>query len=230
MTLPPQRRRHIASMWDAIAQMDEANQIAVEAANRRRRMAPLLGGVTEPPTVPQPEILLQQAVIELEDETHEGQVVLAVLTPWFEIVDEVLRDPEFLFQFTRNSRKFEEFIAATYERAGFKVTLTPASGDFGRDVIAVKRGIGTIRVIDQVKAYSPHRVVDANDVRALMGVLQTDGAAKGFLTTTSNFAPGIATDPLIQPWIPSRLELINGEMLKRRLKELRDDPRSTGSH
>jgi hypothetical protein len=32
-----------------------------------------------------------------------------------------------------------------------------------------------------------------------MGVLQTDGASKGFLTTTSDFAPKIPTDPLIVP-------------------------------
>ena len=53
-----------------------------------------------------------------------------------------------------------------------------------------------------------------------MGVLQTDGASKGFLTTTSDFAPKIKDDPLIQPFIPQRLELINGEKLIRRLQEL----------
>jgi restriction system protein len=56
------------------------------------------------------------------------------------------------------------------------VTLTPRSGDYGRDVIAVKRGLGFIRVIDRVKAYKPDHLVTADDVRALMGVLQGDGA------------------------------------------------------
>ena len=60
----------------------------------------------------------------------------------------------------------------------------------------------------------------ANDVRALMGVLQCDGASKGFLTTTSDFAPKIDKDPLIVPFIPSRLELINGHALFNRLGEL----------
>ena len=53
-----------------------------------------------------------------------------------------------------------------------------------------------------------------------MGVLQTDGASKGFLTTTSDFAPRIIDDPLIKPFIPQRLELINGENLMARLQEL----------
>lgn len=98
--------------------------------------------------------------------------------------------------------------------------LTPQSGDRGRDVIAVKRGLGSIRVIDQVKAYKAGHFVTADDVRALMGVLQGDGASKGFLTTTSDFAPKLQEDPLIVPFMPSRLELINGKALLGRLEEL----------
>ena len=77
--------------------------------------------------------------------------------------------------------------------------------DDGRDVIAVKKGIGSVRVIDQVKAYKAGHLVKADDVRALMGVLQGDGASKGFLTTTSDFAPRIKDDPLIKPFVPSSL-------------------------
>jgi restriction system protein len=88
-------------------------------------------------------------------------------------------------------------------------------------VIAVKKGIGRVRVIDQVKAYKPGHLVTANDVRALAGVLQADGASKGFLTTTSDFAPRLPQDPLIARFIPSQLELINGEKLLSRLMELR---------
>lgn len=111
-----------------------------------------------------------------------------------------------------------------YHQAGFEeVTLTPRSGDYGRDVIAVKKGLGTVRIIDQVKAYKPSLLVSANDVRALGFVLQADNAAKGFVTTTSDFAPKIKDDPFISPWIPSRLELINGEKLIQRLIELRNN-------
>jgi len=84
------------------------------------------------------------------------------------------------------------------------------------------RVIGIIRVIDQVKAYKPDHLVTANDVRALLGVLQGDGASKGILTTTSDFAPKLREDPLIIPFIPSRLELINGTMLLKQLQELAD--------
>ena len=78
-----------------------------------------------------------------------------------------------------------------------------------------------MRIIDQVKAYKPDHLVKADEVRAHMGVLQTDGASKGFVTTTSDFAPKLRQDPLISPLIPSRLDLINGETLLARLKELK---------
>jgi restriction system protein len=62
--------------------------------------------------------------------------------------------------------------------------------------------------------------VTANDVRALLGVLQGDGASKGFLTTTSEFAPGIEHDLLLKQFMPHRLELLDGERLFERLEEL----------
>jgi restriction system protein len=100
------------------------------------------------------------------------------------------------------------------------VILTPQSGDLGRDVIAVKKGIGSVRVIDQVKAYKPDHLVTAEDVRALVGVVQLDRASKGFLTTTSDFAPRIKTDPLLAQVMPHQIELINGEMLLKNLDEI----------
>jgi restriction system protein len=130
-----------------------------------------------------------------------------------------MRDPSAAYLIP--SRMWEEIIAGAYKKAGFdEVTLTPRSGDYGRDVIAVKWGLGSVRIIDQVKAFRPDRLVTANDVRALMGVLQGDGASKGFLTTTSDFAPKLQEDPLIVPFIPSRIELINGITLLKRLTDL----------
>jgi restriction system protein len=165
--------------------------------------------------------LLMKAVIVPGDRTSEGQLVEAVTLPWFEIIELLNGDPALAFQL--DPRKWEEMIAGAYERAGFdEVTLTPRSGDLGRDVIAVKRGIGTVRVIDQVKAYGPRHLVTADDVRALVGVLEMDQASKGFLTTTSDFAPRLPEDILLKPLIPSRIGLINGQALLARLKELAD--------
>ena len=163
--------------------------------------------------------LLLQAVIVPGAKTDQGQLIEAVALPWFEIIELLSRDPSLAYQI--KDRKWEEIIAGAYQRAGFdEVTLTPRSGDFGRDVIAVKRGLGTVRIIDQVKAYGPNHLVTADDVRALLGVLQGDKASKGFLTTTSDFAPKLRDDILLKQFMPAQLELINGKMLLARLKEL----------
>jgi restriction system protein len=155
--------------------------------------------------------------------TTEGQLIEAVAIPWFKIIRLLKHDPSLAYKIP--PWKWEEIIAGAYKKAGFdKVILTPRSGDHGRDVIAMKRGLGSVRAIDQVKAYKPGHLVTAKDVRALMGVLQGDGASKGFLTTTSDFAPKLRDDPLIIPFIPSRLELINGSMLRERLMDLAKTP------
>jgi restriction system protein len=163
--------------------------------------------------------LLLQTVIVPGARTHEGTLIEAVALPWFDIVAFLKTDPSIAFQLSWE--KWEEIIAGAYKKAGFdEVTLTPRSGDLGRDVIATKRGIGSVRVIDQVKAYTPPRLVTANDVRVLVGVLEMDGAAKGFLSTTSDFAPKIRSDTLLKKVIPSRIQLINGPGLFARLEEL----------
>lgn len=156
------------------------------------------------------EVTLEAVILDVGDKSEEGQLVLAVGIPWLEIYNELERNPEFLFQFTKHPRKFEEFIAGAYERAGFdKVTLTPSSGDKGRDVIAEKTGYGAIRILDQAKAYSPGHCVPANDVRALFGVVAKDPAAsKGIVTTTSTFAPGVYDE--FAEEMPTRLELRAG--------------------
>jgi restriction system protein len=124
-------------------------------------------------------------------------LIAAVAVLWFHLIAILHKVRSAAFQIP--PEKWEEIIAEAYKRAGFDHLLTPCSGDFGRDVIAVKTGIGRVRVIDQ--AFAPTNLVTADDVRALMGDLQTDGASKGYLTTTSDFAPRIKIDPLVTPFI-----------------------------
>ena len=149
-----------------------------------------------------------------------GHIIQAVTIPWLEINMALERDPDLLFEFVRNPYKFEEFIAGAYEQAGYsKVELTPRSGDKGRDVIATMSGVVTIRVLDQCKAFSPGRVVDANDVRAMVGVLDRDkNASKGVVTTTSEFAPGVWDE--YKDYVPNRLELRNGPALCEWLRQV----------
>jgi restriction system protein len=163
-----------------------------------------------------------KAVLDFADGTNEGRLIAAVAVPWFKIIDILLKDPRAAYEI--DPRKWEEIIAGAYVRAGFdEVVLTPRSADKGRDVVATKRGVGSIRIFDQVKAYRPGHVVTADEVCALLGVITgAQNVSKGVFTTTSKFAPRLATDPFIAPHIPYRLELKPIDVLLSWLDDLRE--------
>ena len=164
--------------------------------------------------------LLVQGVVEPYGSTPEGQLVRAFALPWKTIIDRLKKD--WMQAFKIPPRIWEEMIAAAFDQDGYdEVILTPRSGDRGRDVVAIKNGIGCIRIIGSVKAYAPGNLVRPDDVRALAGVLHGDQkASKGIITTTSDFAPSIPTDPYLAPLMPYRLELMNGIKLMEWLNKL----------
>lgn len=176
--------------------------------------------VGTPQVITYPDVLLQASIITLGDKTKEGQLIQGVSVAWFEIIKQLEQDPNFLFQI--GWRKLEEIIAGAYERAGWvEVILTPRSGDRRRDIIATKPGIGSVRIIDQVKAYARGHRVTADEVRSVLGVLTVDqNVSKGVITTSSEFAPGIFEDPGLKAFMPYRLELKDGSQLRRWLIEL----------
>jgi restriction system protein len=124
--------------------------------------------------------------------------------------------------------KWEEIIAGAFKRARYdEVVLTPRSKDHGRDVIAIKRGAGCVKIIGSVKAYKFGNLVPYDAVRSLIGVLQGEqDASKGIISTTSDFPPLIDKDPFIAPFMPTRLELMNYIQLQRWLAELAKQPKS----
>jgi restriction system protein len=174
------------------------------------------------PTVvsPHPDVLVQAAVVLFGDQTAEGQIIAGLKVPWFEIIAQLDRDPDFLFKIPW--RKLEEIVAGAYERAGWpEVVLTPRSGDDGRDVIATRPGVGSIRIVDQIKAYRPGNLVTADEIRSMLGVLDAErNVSKGFVTTTSRFAPGIKDNERLRAFMPYRLELKDGDELRAWLLEL----------
>lgn len=167
-------------------------------------------------------VLLLQSVVSFHGSVADGQLVQCLSVPWQAIVSEIERNPNFLPQFATQHRRFEEFLAASYERAGFEVTLTPQRGDRGRDVIATLRGLMTVRILDQAKAYKPGHLVTHDDVRAMLGTLATDSnASKGVITTTSDFQPGILSGDEFDRFVPYRLELKNGLQLSQWLSDIK---------
>jgi restriction system protein len=162
-----------------------------------------------------PELLIPATIVAVGDRVAEGQLIEAVMLPWFDIVKALERDPNFVHQLVKNWRIMEELVAGAYHQEGWSdVILTPRSGDRGRDIIVSRPDWGTIRIYDQVKAYSPDHPVPAADVRELFGVLVRDqNVSKAVLTTTTLFAPGVCEE--WAAFIPYRLELRDGPALTR---------------
>jgi restriction system protein len=160
-----------------------------------------------------PSVLLQTDVVTLGDKTEDGELVKSVRQSWIEIVKQVKRRREFLFEFPRVPRAFEMFLAATYRMDGCdEVILTPRSADRGRDVIASKTGR---RILEQAKAYRATRLVSHNEVREMIGVIALDDKpSTGAITTTSGFAPTICTGNAYCKFIPDKLKLRNGTQLR----------------
>ena len=150
----------------------------------------------------------------------EGTLIRSVSAPWHEIVKQLGSNWRLAYEIP--PAKWEEIIAGGFKKAGYdEVTLTPRSGDHGRDVIAIKRGFGCVKILGSVKAYAPGNLVPYDAVRALVGVLAGErDASKGIITTTSDFPPRISHDPNIAPFIPTRLELVNGTDLQQWLIDL----------
>jgi len=143
----------------------------------------------DPPT----DIMLQ-AVVTLGSKTSEAHLIELVTPAWFKIIEMMLADKKAMYQL--DARGWEALIAGAYRELGFEVELTPRSGDRGRDVIATRHDVGSIKIFDQVKRYAPRRRVTAHDAQALLGVLTSDrNVSKGIVTTTGEFAPGIEKDP-----------------------------------
>ena len=199
--------------------------------NRRIHMAAQPGSysiqgtdvVWDPPTAPDPKdslpTLLAQTLIVPESKTAEGVLIASIALPWRRILKLITEDPSLMYQID-DSRRWEEIIAASYQESGLfdEVILTPRSNDGGKDVIAVRKGYGSIRFVESVKKYKPGNEVTADDVRALGFLLSDPKNSKGIVSTTWKFAPRIEEDPLIKQYIPYRLELVDGEKLIERFR------------
>jgi restriction system protein len=195
---------------------------AFAAHIQRTRMAAVLASVEQMrftnELLDTPSILFHAVIISGE-KTAEGHLIESVADVWFDIIELIQRSPEAIYEI--DWRKWEEIIAGAYKRQDFDVVLTPRSNDKGRDVIATSKALGSIRFFDQVKAYRPGHLVTAEEVRAMVGVLNLEGnVSKGLITTTSSFAPGVLNDADITRLIPYRLELKGREDLLDWLAEI----------
>jgi restriction system protein len=164
--------------------------------------------------------LVLSALIVPEAKVAEGLSIQMITVSWQAIVKYLEKNWAHAHEIP--PEKWEEIIAGAFKKEGYdEVILTPRSGDDGRDVIAIRKGIGTVKILGSVKAYGPGKLVKHDDVRALVGVLGMEPeASKAVITTTSDFAPLIYTNPKYKTLMPTRLELVNGKQLQEWLVKL----------
>jgi restriction system protein len=201
-------------MYDAIARSYP------ELADVARNQAHRLWGISQIARSTESITLAIASVIIPEKAVTEGILIRSTSEIWFEIAKLIGHD--WKMAYTIPADKWEEIIAGAFWRDGYdEVILTPRSGDHGRDIIAIRRGIGSVKILGSVKAYAAKHLVSYDDVRALYGVVSADrSASKGIITTTSDFPPKIMLDPFIAPLVPTRLELVNGDELQAWLLKL----------
>lgn len=82
-------------------------------------------------------------------------------------------------------REFEIFIAELYKYSGYKVELTPATCDGGKDIILWDDDCNMIYV--EVKHYSESNMVGREICQKLLGAVAIDGADNGIVITTGKF-------------------------------------------
>ena len=99
--------------------------------------------------------------------------------------------------------KFEEFLQVHFKKQGFKVHLTPATNDYGADLIIERDGIKTVI---QAKRWNQHVGIEA--VQQVVGAINHYGAASGMVITNSYFtqqAVNLALSNSIELWDRKKL-------------------------
>lgn len=102
------------------------------------------------------------------------------------MIKELSKNPTDLYQLS--SRRFEELTAEILMRKGYKVELTPATRDGGKDIYAAhKDDLGSFLYLVECKKYDPTHKVGVKVIRDLYGVLSKEKATYGIVVTTSDF-------------------------------------------
>jgi restriction endonuclease Mrr len=114
---------------------------------------------------------LQQQAVQLREQelAHARAILLQSLTS--------------LLQLT--PRDFERVVAELYNRLGYQVELTPATGDMGVDIVATK---DRQRCAIECKRFMPTQPVSRPLLQKLHSAMHVINAQKGIFVTTSRFS------------------------------------------
>jgi len=97
------------------------------------------------------------------------------------------RQPKDMYKLT--PRQYEELIAELFRDMGYDVTLTKATRDGGKDILAaIKTEIGQLLCLVEAKRYREDREIGVSLVRTLYGTLCDYQATSAMMVTTSSYS------------------------------------------
>jgi restriction system protein len=104
------------------------------------------------------------------------------------MVEALKKHPKDIFRLS--PRKYEELIAELLDDMGYEVSLTKATRDGGKDILAsMKTECGDFLCLVEAKRYRQERKIGVSLVRTLYGTLCDYQATSGMLVTTSTYSP-----------------------------------------
>ncbi len=112
-------------------------------------------------------------------------------------------------------RSLELLVAELYERMGYEVQVTPAQKDGGKDIVACREGE---RIYVECKNWDGK--VDVGEVVKLYGRVEADKATRGVIVAPEGFTRGSGSATDFASKNRSRLTLVNGGDVVRRLNEM----------
>jgi hypothetical protein len=173
---------------------------ALPTAVRRQRVQSL----------PQPQRLLLQAIITKQrGDVQEDDLRRALVPAWRGVLMASIRSRRLLDKATWPG--IRALIARAYEEEAWR-PVDSAAGD----LLVMKRGFGSIWFIDQGGVCVRDSTIGVEHISDLLDALDRLPAAskaRGLVTTTADFAPGLRAHARVQPLLPARLALRNRHAL-----------------
>jgi restriction system protein len=127
-----------------------------------------------------------------DDSPAEKKSLIAVARPVIISANEAIiaglkRQPRDVFKLT--SRQYEELVAELLHDIGYEITLTKATRDGGKDILAsMKTELGEFLCLVEAKHYREDRKIGVSLVRTLYGTLCDYQASSAMLVTTSSYS------------------------------------------
>lgn len=122
------------------------------------------------------------------DKNHLIEIAKPIIVSANEaMIAELKKQPSDIFKLT--PRQYEELISELLSDMGYEVTLTKATRDGGKDILAsIKTEVGDFLCLVEAKHYRPDRKVGVSLVRALYGTLCDYQANSAMLVTTASYS------------------------------------------